>query len=91
MIVIGLWHGITWNFVLWGVWHGLGMFVQNRYSDWVKPHLTKIEDKPKLQKGLLIINVALTFHFVALGWIWFALPEVSLSVRVFMTLFGVGG
>lgn len=91
MIMIGLWHGITWNFVLWGVWHGLGMFVQNRYSDWVKPHLTKLENKPKLQKGLLVFNIALTFHFVALGWIWFALPEVSLSLSVFLQLFGVGG
>ena len=24
MLVIGLWHGITWNFVIWGAWHGLG-------------------------------------------------------------------
>lgn len=91
MIMIGLWHGITWNFVLWGIWHGLGMFVQNRYSDWVKPHLAKIEDKLTLQKGLSVINIAFTFHFVALGWIWFALPEVSLSLLVFMRLFGLGG
>jgi D-alanyl-lipoteichoic acid acyltransferase DltB (MBOAT superfamily) len=91
MIMIALWHGITWNFVLWGVWHGLGMFVQNRYSDWVKPHLAKIEDKPKLQRGITVINVGLTFHFVALGWIWFALPQVSLSLNVFMKLFGIGG
>jgi len=69
----------------------LGMFVQNRYSDWVKPHLTKIEGKPTLQKGLSVINIAFTFHFVALGWIWFALPEVSLSLLVFMQLFGLGG
>ncbi|MBK9750312.1 MAG: hypothetical protein IPO91_26555 [Chloroflexi bacterium] len=25
MIVIGLWHGIAWNFLLWGVWHGFGV------------------------------------------------------------------
>ncbi len=91
MVMIGLWHGITWNFVLWGVWHGLGMFVQNRYSDWVKPHLVKIEEKPILKKGLTVVNIVLTFHFVALGWIWFALSQVSLSLHVFMKLFGVGG
>lgn len=91
MIMIALWHGITWNFVLWGLWHGLGMFVQNRYSDWVKPHLAKIEDKPQIQKGLTVVNIVLTFHFVALGWIWFALADVSLSLNVFMKLFGMGG
>lgn len=90
MIIIGFWHGITWNFVLWGTWHGLGMFVQNRYSDWVKPRLIQIEDKPILQKGMMMFNVLLTFHFVALGWVWFALPDVSLSINVFMQLLGIG-
>ena len=25
MALGGLWHGASWNFVLWGVWHGLGL------------------------------------------------------------------
>lgn len=90
MILIGLWHGITWNFVLWGAWHGLGLFIQNRYSDWVRPRVAHWEDKPRLQQGLNILNVVLTFNFVALGWIWFALPQVSLSLHVFAQLFGWG-
>jgi len=90
MLLIGLWHGITWNFVLWGFWHGLGLFLQNRYSDWVKPRLTRWEDRPRIQTGLKILNVLVTFHFVALGWIWFALPQVSLSLQVFTRLFGIG-
>ena len=90
MLLIGLWHGITWNFVAWGVWHGLGLFVQNRYSEWVKPRLSGWENRPRLQWGLNILNVLVTFHFVALGWIWFALPQVSLSLQVFTRLIGVG-
>ena len=31
MVLIGLWHGVTWNFVAWGLWHGLGLFVHNRW------------------------------------------------------------
>ena len=34
MALIGLWHGITWNFLIWGLWHGLGLFVHNRWSEW---------------------------------------------------------
>lgn len=90
MLLIGLWHGITWNFVLWGAWHGLGLFIQNRYSDWVRPRVARWDDQPRLQQGLSILNVVVTFHFVALGWIWFALPQVSLSCQVFARLFGWG-
>lgn len=91
MVLIGLWHGITWNFVLWGVWHGLGMFAQNRYSDWVRPHLSRLEQHPRLQRVLNVFNIVLTFHFVALGWVWFALPQVSSSLNVFAHLIGLGG
>ena len=90
MLLIGLWHGITINFVIWGVWHGLGLFVQNRYSEWVKPRLSGLENRPRLQSGLNVLNVLVTFHFVALGWIWFALPQVSLSLQVFTRLIGIG-
>jgi len=91
MLLIGLWHGVTWNFVLWGVWHGLGMFVQNRFSDWMKPRQVAISERPRLQQALNVFNTLLTFHFVALGWIWFALPDPGLSMNVFSRLFGLAG
>jgi alginate O-acetyltransferase complex protein AlgI len=25
MLLIGFWHGVTWNFALWGLWHGVGL------------------------------------------------------------------
>ncbi|MAT44981.1 MAG: hypothetical protein CL609_21825 [Anaerolineaceae bacterium] len=91
MVLIGLWHGITWNFVLWGLWHGLGLFVQNRFSDWVKPRLAQLQDKPRLQNFLNGFNTVLTFHFVALGWVWFALPQVGLSWQVILSSLGLAG
>jgi alginate O-acetyltransferase complex protein AlgI len=89
MALIGLWHGITWNFVLWGAWHGLGLFVQNRYSDWIKLRLARMDEHPRLKKALEVGGVLLTFHYVALGWVWFALPSPGLSLRVFGKLLGV--
>jgi D-alanyl-lipoteichoic acid acyltransferase DltB (MBOAT superfamily) len=89
MLLIGLWHGITWNFVLWGAWHGLGLFVQNRYSEWVRPRLPDLAARPALKQGLALAGGLLTFHYVALGWVWFALPSAGLSWQVFLKLFGV--
>ena len=88
-VLIGLWHGMTWNFVLWGAWHGLGLFVQNRYSEWVRPHLPDLSARPALKRGLAVAGGLLTFHYVALGWVWFALPSAGLSWQVFLKLFGV--
>jgi len=88
MLLIGLWHGITWNFAAWGLWHGLGLFLQNRWSNWVRPHLTTLEGRPVPKALLTGLGILLTFHYVALGWVWFALPTIHLSLTVFGKLFG---
>jgi len=88
MILIGLWHGVTWNFLLWGLWHGLGLFIQNRYSDWTNHKRLLLYNNPILRKAQDILGVFLTFHFVTLGWVWFALPQPTLSLHVFSFLFG---
>jgi D-alanyl-lipoteichoic acid acyltransferase DltB (MBOAT superfamily) len=87
MLLIGLWHGITWNFILWGAWHGLGLFIHNRWNNFTKTKANSTKS-PQMQKALQIGGVLLTFHFVALGWVFFALSEPSLSQTVFMKLFG---
>jgi D-alanyl-lipoteichoic acid acyltransferase DltB (MBOAT superfamily) len=88
MLLIGLWHGITWNFILWGAWHGLGLFLQNRWSDFAKTRIAATT--PRLQTVMQVGGVLLTFHFVTLGWVFFALSGPQLSVRVLSKLFGIG-
>ena len=90
MTLIGLWHGITLNFILWGAWHGLGLFIQNRWSDITKPLSARIQTRPGLNRAVSTLTTLLTFGFVALGWVWFALPSVDLSLRFFGQLFGMG-
>ena len=89
MVLIGLWHGITWNFVLWGAWHGIGLFLQNRWSDFVRARFPHVGQNTRLQSVLQFSGVLLTFHYVALGWVFFALSEPSLSQTVFRKLFGI--
>ena len=84
MLLIALWHGITLNFVAWGVWHALGLFVHNRWADFAK---TKgWTQQRRFTNGL---GNAATFVFVTLGWVWFALPSIRLSLSVFMRLIGL--
>lgn len=87
MFLIGLWHGVTVNFILWGVWHGLGLFIQNRWSDFAKKHFNI--NNPRMQTVLQLGGILLTFHFAALGWVFFALSTPELSFEVMMKLFGL--
>jgi D-alanyl-lipoteichoic acid acyltransferase DltB (MBOAT superfamily) len=84
MVLIGLWHGVTWNFIAWGVWHGLGLFIHNRWSEWTKGRFATLP--LRLQKVLNAGGVLLTFHFVAIGWVFFALPSLSISGQFLQTL-----
>jgi D-alanyl-lipoteichoic acid acyltransferase DltB (MBOAT superfamily) len=89
MVLIGFWHGVTWNFTLWGLWHGLGLFIHNRWSDLTRARAAAWGTTP-LRKNLLAVSGALiTFHYVALGWIFFALSSTSASLLVFLKLFGL--
>lgn len=85
MILIGLWHGVTVNFVLWGAWHGVGLYLHNRWSEYARAHLPV--QAGWRARGLNALSVLATFHFVALGWVFFALPDLHSALRVFALLF----
>jgi D-alanyl-lipoteichoic acid acyltransferase DltB (MBOAT superfamily) len=88
MLLIGLWHGVTLNFVLWGAWHGLGLFVHNRWSsifnvriqNWATTSIKKIL--------VNVMGILFTFNFVAVGWVFFVLPSPEMSWQVIQKLFG---
>jgi len=87
MILIGLWHGISINFVVWGVWTGGGLFIQNQISSYFKKH-TKDGRYLWQESGLVkIVSISFTFLFVSLGWVWFALPTIDDSMQVLKVLF----
>jgi alginate O-acetyltransferase complex protein AlgI len=79
MAVFGLWHGAGLNFLVWGVYHGIGLAVY---------HLTFKRFKMK-SMALKVLGVFVTFHFVTLGWVFFATDSLSDSfnavVKIFLT------
>jgi alginate O-acetyltransferase complex protein AlgI len=87
MLLIGLWHGVTVNFILWGLWHGFGLFFQNRWSDFAKKRFNITDSRQ--QTALKLGGIFITFNFVALGWVFFALTGPALSWTVFRKLFGM--
>jgi alginate O-acetyltransferase complex protein AlgI len=80
MILAGLWHALTLPFILWGAWHGVGLFIHAQWSRLVQQR-GWTDFSPR-------IGLILTFLFVNIGWVFFALPDVKTVVVCFTRLIG---
>ena len=89
MILIGLWHGVTLNYVLWGAWHGMGLFIHNRWSEFSRGRLPGWTSSPRGQSVMNVIGVFLTFNYVTLGWLFFTLSTPALAWQALLKLFGL--
>lgn len=87
MALIGMWHGVTLNFLFWGLWHGLGLFVQNRWSEITRGWFASRSFPPLAGRVLSVFSTLFTFHFVAIGWVFFLLPSPNQALHVLKTLF----
>ncbi len=90
MLTIGLWHGVTVNFFIWGLWHGLGLFVHKLYTDRTRKGYRGLKDYPGRLRAVEFAGWFVTFHFVVLSWVWFALPNFGDSLTMLLKLLGMG-
>jgi len=88
MMLIGLWHGVTWNYLIWGAWHAFGLFVHNRWVALVRaqPAWFPLDQEHILVRGA---GVFITFQFVSLGWLWFALTSPALAWETMLRMVGM--
>ena len=88
MVLIGLWHGFTWNFAIWGLWHGVGLFIHNRWVNFLRSNSRPALFDRLPGRAAQFLGVLLTFNFTAVGWVWFALPDVNMSIDILRLLLG---
>lgn len=70
MALCGLWHGAAWNFAVWGLYHGVGLSFYRIYRKKGAPLIKFIERIPA--PLTVAFSTAATFHFVCIGWVFFA-------------------
>jgi len=88
MLAIGLWHGVTMNFLIWGAWHGLGLFIHNRWSNRFGRQIkSTLIDHPGLSTINNAFGVFSTFVFVSIGWLWFTIPDVEMAWTTLLQMF----
>ncbi|MCE9591433.1 MAG: hypothetical protein K8S99_13010 [Planctomycetes bacterium] len=79
MLLGGLWHGASWNFVIWGGIHGgvLGF--------------ERLQGKDSLYRRLPSpVKTAITFVIILLTWVFFRAKNLTSSVRYLQSMLGVG-
>lgn len=75
MMIGGIWHGATWNFLLWGGYHGIGLVVHKVWMDVKKKYGSGcMRWITNLWSGL---SIALTFMFSAVGWVFFRVQSLT--------------
>ncbi len=63
-LISGLWHGASWNYVLWGLYHGMLVVVSRTVGAALR--------LPERWPGpLAILQIALTVTAVFVGWLFF--------------------
>jgi alginate O-acetyltransferase complex protein AlgI len=64
-LISGLWHGASWNFVIWGAFHGAFLILDRLF---LKKVLDKIGTIP---------SVIFTFFVVVIGWVFFSIENLQ--------------
>jgi alginate O-acetyltransferase complex protein AlgI len=81
MVVIGLWHEITLQFLLWGIWHGAGLVVWQWWDRHGPPLPASL---PRwASNGIHGVKVLATVHFVWFSFVLLDTPTVSEALQIF--------
>lgn len=73
MVLGGLWHGASWNFILWGTMHGVMLAIDKLRMEYLPAMKGKIWS---------ILGWVFTFHFVSFCWIFFRAQDFTTSWQV---------
>lgn len=78
-LATGIWHGASWNFVFWGLWHGM-FIIFEKITGWHK------------RDGGLKINMAqhlYTIFAFVIGWVMFRADNMAYAYDYIKNMFGL--
>ena len=77
MFLGGLWHGASWNFVIWGTLHGVALAIHKMWMT-----ITGQRIGTRHRRWVQVLCVVFTFHFACLCWIFFRNKEFAGSLTM---------
>lgn len=77
--ITGLWHGASWNFVIWGLYFGLIIVIEKAFL------LRVLSVMPRLIRHIY------TILLVIIGWVIFRSESIESAMVYLKTMFGLNG
>ena len=78
-LLSGIWHGASWNFLVWGAFHGFFL------------SLDKIGERLRFRPWPTFIAVPITFVLIMLGWVFFRAETLAQAFSFIGALVGRPG
>ncbi|MBU0679603.1 MAG: MBOAT family protein [Verrucomicrobia bacterium] len=74
MLLGGLWHGAAWNFVAWGLYHGILLVIHRL----MQPVLVRVSESLPVKPAILrFVNGLVFFLFTCFGWFLFRVNHLG--------------
>lgn len=77
-ILCGLWHGASWTFLCWGVWHGMFLIIEKLFKSW--GIIVRVPGVVKWMSTMFIVLV---------GWVLFRSDGISHTCHYLQAMFGM--
>jgi membrane bound O-acyl transferase MBOAT family protein len=83
MLLGGFWHGASWNFIIWGAIHGVGLGIHKIWMLLTDKSLAAFNQS----RFYKIVSGILTFHFVCFAWIFFKAENLEIAKEMIYQIF----
>jgi alginate O-acetyltransferase complex protein AlgI len=80
MVVIGLWHGANWTFIVWGILHGSYMVIERLITRFWP---VRTQAGPWQRRFNALGNILVTQVAVAFAWVIFRAPTLPDAIHFF--------
>ncbi len=74
-LISGIWHGPSWNFVLWGALHGMFLV------------LDRLLEKKQIWRVPTMFKILVTFLIVVFSWVLFRTADLSQALAFYQAMF----
>ena len=80
MVLGGIWHGASWNYVVWGLLHGIALAVHKLWAS--------ATGSPRKPHGVLsnALCILATFFYTSLCWVFFRAESLSQALAILRQL-----
>ena len=88
LTISGLWHGAGWQFIVWGIWHGIVLTINQSWRI-LRPRFWP--DQASYERVMKPLGFVLTFVTVMVGLVLFRASSIASALSILSGMAGMNG